>query len=89
MALLLKDFLGIDYDTSEKFWYLSLKKYLGIDDMDKILEIEKKAAIVGYMRLLRRKIRRGGLEDQEGRKLVDLYASKLTELVPQVDTLLI
>ncbi len=84
-----KDFLGIDYDTSEKFWYLSLKKYLGIDDMDKILEIEKKAAIVGYMRLLRRKIRRGGLEDQEGRKLVDLYASKLTELVPQVDTLLI
>ena len=57
--------------------------------MYKILEVEKKAAIVGYMRLLRRKIRRGGLEDAEGKKLVDLYASKIVELVPQVDTLLI
>ena len=84
-----KDFLGIDYETSQNFWYSSLKKYLGTDDMDKVLEVEKKASIIGYMRLLRRKIRRGGLEDAEGKKLVDLYASKLVELVPQVDTLLI
>jgi len=83
------DFLGIDKVIADEFWRKSLMAYTGTSDDAKINEVEQKAEVVGYMRLLRRLIRRGGLEDEEKKKEVDFYISKLVELVPKVDTLII
>ena len=48
-----KNFLGIDYDTAKEFWRKSLAKYLGTNDEARIDEVEDKAKIIGYLRLLR------------------------------------
>ena len=65
------DFLGIDYDTAGQFWAKSLEKYLGSDDPAKLKEVEDKARVVGYTRIMRRRIRRNGFDSEEGRKEIE------------------
>jgi hypothetical protein len=50
-------------------------------------EIELKAKIIGYARMLRRTIRRVGKDTEEGKILIELCKNHLTELLPLVDTL--
>ncbi|MBE5996031.1 MAG: STAS domain-containing protein [Lachnospiraceae bacterium] len=81
------EFLGIDYNTEGEIWEKSLRLYFdGVDDTA-IREIEKKAMIIGYTRLMRRLIRRNGFETETGRKQIECYKKHLEELLPQVDTL--
>ena len=54
----IKEFMGYDYETSKRFWSLSLQKYLGTDDEVICRSVEEKAMIIGYTRLLRRAVRR-------------------------------
>ena len=54
----IKEFMGYDRETSKRFWNMSLKKYLGTDDEERFCEVEDKARVIGYMRLLRRTARR-------------------------------
>ncbi len=82
-------FLGIPHALAVDFWRKTLKKYLGTEDENVIDEVEKKAKILGFMRLLRRIIRRGGFEDSKKKKEVDYFIEQLTKLVPEVDTLAI
>ena len=82
-------FLGIPHALAVEFWRKTLKKYLGTDDEKVIDSVDQKARILGFMRLLRRLIRRGGLEDSKKKKEVDYFIEQLTKLVPQVDTLAI
>lgn len=82
-------FLGIPHEKAVEIWQKSLKKYLGNVSDDKIAETEKKAQIIGYMRILRRTIRRYGLNDEQVKKQIEFYISELTELVSTVDTLII
>jgi uncharacterized protein (TIGR02172 family) len=56
----IKEFMGYDYDTAKRFWNMSLKKYLGTEDESVCRSVEEKAMIIGYMRLLRRAVRRPG-----------------------------
>ena len=81
-------FQGFDFDTSEKFWHKSLAKYLETDSEEFIKEVEDKARIVGYTRMIRRSIRRGGLDDPEKKAEIDLWTKELTELLDCVDSLL-
>ena len=81
------DFLGIDYDTCCKLWHKSLELYLGTTDESAIRSVEEKAAIIGLTRLMRRTIRRDGMNTDEGRQLIDYCKKTLMELVPKVDTL--
>ncbi len=83
-----KAFLGIDNDVAVKIWEKSLEKYVGGNEK-KIAEAEKKAKIVGYMRLLRRSIRRNGSGGEDLTKYIEFYKKELTELVSSVDSLLI
>jgi len=83
----LRHFLGISVETAAEIWKMSLSAYLGTSDRNIIQETEKKAQIIGMMRLMRRKVRRGGMETAEGRYAIDYYHNRLRELVPQVDTL--
>ena len=84
----IKDFQGFSYETGEKFWYKTLAKYLGTDDEEVIRSVEDKARIVGYTRLIRRSIRRGGLEDPDRKAEIDLWTKELIELLGKTDTLL-
>ena len=81
-------FLGLDRDTAEEFWRKTLEKYLGTDDPERYKEVEDKARIVGYTRLIRRSIRRKGLETEDGRKEIDVWKEQLLSLLENYDTLL-
>lgn len=81
-------FMGMPKALCWDFWKKSLKLYLGTDDSERYTEVENKAKIIGYMRLMRRLIRRHGLETEEGRNTIEFYKKNLTELVSAADTLL-
>ena len=81
-------FLGFDYKIAAVFWRRTLAAYLGTDDEEMIREVEDKARIVGYTRMIRRSIRRGGLENPEGKAEIDLWTRELKELLDRTDNLL-
>lgn len=83
----IKDFLGIDYDTAGNFWRKSLQLYLGTEDPTKLQEVEDKARVIGYTRIMRRRIRRKGFDSEEGRKEIENCKSQLLDLLPRIDTL--
>ena len=83
-----KRFLGIDWEMSGRFWQEVLKQYLGTEDLDAIRQVEDKARIIGYIRLIRRSIRRNGLESEAGRAKIDLWKEELMALLERTDTLL-
>lgn len=84
----IKSFQGFDYDTAQEFWQKTLRAYLETDDEEVIRSVEDKARIVGYTRLIRRSIRRKGLEDPARKAEIDLWTKELIELLGRYDTLL-
>ncbi len=77
-------FIGIPYEVGIEFWHRALAMYLGTDDEERLREVETKARIIGYMRLLRRTIRRNEPKRDE---LIAYYQKKLIDLVPTVNEL--
>ncbi|MBQ2679705.1 MAG: ATP-binding protein [Firmicutes bacterium] len=84
---IIKEFQGFDFETASKFWRKSLAEYLSTNNENKIQEVEDKASIIGYTRLIRRSIRRGGLESETGRAEIEYWKEKLINLLDKVDTL--
>ena len=82
---IIKEFMGYDHDTAVRFWNLALKRYLGTDDEALCREVENKARVIGYTRLLRRTVRRPN-EDGAQEKIA-YYKAKLIEVIGKVDTL--
>jgi hypothetical protein len=77
--------MGYTRETSRKFWDLTLRMYLGTDD-DAICEaVEKKARVIGYVRVLRRAIRRPNEPESPAR--VEYYKKMLNQIIDEVDTL--
>ena len=85
---IMQKFQGFSYELAEKFWDKTLKAYLGTDDEAVIRSVEDKARIIGYTRLIRRSIRRGGLDDPKRKAEIDLWTKELMELLDKTDTLL-
>ena len=81
-------FLGIPRDICVAFWRRSLALYLGTDDERWVNEVEAKAKIIGLTRLMRREIRRDGLNREDGRRMIDACRANLAELLPRVDSLM-
>ncbi|MBO6039768.1 MAG: anti-sigma factor antagonist [Oscillospiraceae bacterium] len=81
-------FQGFGYDVAQELWKSSLRLYLGTEDEQTIRDVENKASIIGYTRIMRRRIRRQGLETEDGRREIENCARHLAELLPEVDTLL-
>ena len=84
----IKSFQGFDFETGKAFWHKALAAYLGTDNENKIREVEDKARIIGYTRMIRRSIRRKGLETEEGRAEIDMWTKELCELLDRTETLL-
>lgn len=82
-----QDFLGIPKDMASALLQKELRLYLDGADEETVRTVEDKARIVGYTRLMRRTIRRGGLESEKGRREIENYKNRLLELLPRVDSL--
>ena len=81
----IKEFMGYDHDTAKRFWNMALQKYLGADNQDICRDVENKARVIGYMRLLRRSVRR---PDEDGaQEKIAYYKKQLIEVIDKVDTL--
>ena len=83
----IQKFQGFDFETGKKFWKKALAAYLGTTDEKLISSVENKARILGYTRLIRRSIRRGGLENENDKKEIALWKKELLELLEITDDL--
>ena len=81
------NFLGISEDQCKDFWKYTLKYYFEGKDDEYIASIQNMASIICYTRLVRRTIKRFGLEDEENRALVEFCKNYLIENVPKTEKL--
>ena len=82
-----KDFIGIPYETAKTFWDETLRLYLDGADEEKVKSVEEKAMLIGYTRIMRRRIRRNGFDTEEGRAEIENAKAHILELVDKLDTL--
>ncbi len=80
-------FLGLPHELCEKVFDQTLRRYFDTDDEQKLQTIIDKSSLIGYTRLMRRLIRRGGLENEQGKKEIDFYKSEILRLLDTVDDL--
>ena len=80
-------FLGISYETANEIWEKTLRLYFDTDDEKRLREIEDKAMLIGFTRIMRRSIRRNGFNTEAGRAEIENCRRRLAELLPRVDTL--
>ena len=85
---IVKNFQGFDFETACAFWRKALAAYLGTTSETKLREVEDKARVIGYTRLIRRSIRRKGLETEEGRAEIGYWTEALLGLLEKTDILL-
>ena len=78
-------FMGYTRETSQRFWDMSLRMYLSTDDPEACKQVEDKARIIGYVRMLRRALRRP--EDADSPAKIARYKEMLGILLGRVDTL--
>ena len=83
-----KAFQGFDYDTSKAFWEKTLAAYLGTHCVTKLREVENKARVIAYTRLISRSLRRRLCETEQGRAELARWRELLLELLENTDTLL-
>lgn len=81
------EFIGLSAGDARAFWRKQLQLYLGTNDEARLTEIENKARIVGYIKLLRYVIRRIGIDTEEGRKQAEYLKNELKTLVNQTESL--
>lgn len=82
-----RNFLKMPYETAKEFWKKSLKRYLNTEDQEYVDEVERKAMVIGYARLMRRTMRRDGFSTEEGRTVIELCRSRLIQLLGELDNL--
>lgn len=79
------DFYGLPYEVTVKIWETLMKQYF--EDEAVRVDVARKAQVIGYARMMRRTIRRNGLNTPEGQELIALCKKRLDELLPLVDQL--
>ena len=80
-------FFGISHEMAVQFWDRFLRAYLGDQDESRIREIEQKAKLIGYVRIMRRSIRRRGFDDELGKKEIENCRKQIDLLLKEVDQL--
>ena len=79
------DFFGYSFETAGKFWNLSLQKYLGSQDEEVCRTVAEKAMVIGYLRMLRRAIRRP--QEIESPAKIARCKEMLAKLLEKIETL--
>ncbi len=80
-------FQGFSAETCRRIWELVLELYFDDADEETRALHARQAMLIGYARLMRRRIRRGGLEDPTGQQEIACYKQHILELLDQVDRL--
>lgn len=80
-------FQGFPAATCRRIWQLVLEMYFDDTDEETRALRAKQAMLIGYTRLMRRRIRRGGLTDPAGQQEIACYKQHILELLDQVDRL--
>ena len=78
------DFLGFSFETASRFWKLSLARYLGTEDEQIIKNVEEKARIIGYTRMLHREICRNAPDSPQH---IAHYKEQLANLLSHIENL--
>ena len=78
-------FFGYSFETAVKFWELSLQKYLGTEDENVCRMVAEKAMVIGYLRILRRAIRRP--QEKESPVRIARCKEMLAKLLAKIDSL--
>ena len=77
-------FMGFSIDIAYRLWRRMLALYIGTDDENSLDSTEDKAALIGMLRLMRRR----GLKDtEEGRALISAAQSEIKAILKRIDTL--
>jgi aminoglycoside/choline kinase family phosphotransferase len=79
------DFCGLPYETTTKVWDTLMKQYFENEAVR--LDVTRKAQVIGYARMMRRTIRRNGLNTPDGQELIALCKQRFEELLPLVERL--
>jgi hypothetical protein len=79
------NFFGYSFETAEKLWELSLQKYLGTNDEKLWRSVAEKGMVIGYLRMLRRAIRRP--EEADSPAKIARCKEMLAKLLEKIDTL--
>ena len=79
------EFFGYSFETAGKFWQLALQKYLGTEDEAVCRMVAEKAMVIGYLRMLRRAIRRS--QDAESPVKIARCKEMLARLLKEIDDL--
>ena len=83
----IENFLGISVETTHKLLRRSLELYFDTEDDAVLDDAERKAALIGYLRIMRRAIQKGLDSTPEGKELVEACRDKLNGLIDTLDTL--
>lgn len=82
-----KGFLGIDYECAVQFWKSTLKYYFEGKDQAFIDDVEKKAAMICFTRLVRRTAEKVGLDKPGARAFFEYCKNYLETNIDTVDSL--
>ena len=80
-------FYGISSEMTHQIWDKTVRLYFGTDDEEKLREYAEKAMVVGYIRMMRRTIRRNGFETEQGRKDIETCKRHFDDLLTRVKNL--
>lgn len=83
----IESFLGITYEQGARFWNKTLELYFTDKNEEEREKIADKAKLIGFVRILRRTIRRYGYKEND--PAIEYYRQRIIELADKVDTLLI
>lgn len=81
-------FQGYDYDTACALWKKSLASYFETDDEAFLRDVERKASVIGYLRMIRfvsRNIKEG---DERKSSMIDRWKNRFLEELGQIDSLM-
>ena len=84
---IIQEFQGYSFEVASKFWDCCIRAYLDTDDEDVICDMADRARIIGYTRMIRRSIRRHGLENETRKAEIDHWTAELVDLVREADHL--
>ena len=83
-----EEYMGFSYETAKEFFHYFLEYYLGTKDEARIQEVTDKAALMCYMRLLRRPMRTENMTEEDEQEVARLV-EKTAGYLERVDSLLI
>ena len=82
-----ENFIGLSYDVAVEIWNRFLPMYMEGESAEKIEEASNAVKVLGYLRVLRHNIRRGALDTEEGKQIVDTALKNFREALSKVSSL--